>query len=58
MSTMINWDRPMLERFKKVYNKTVEEKKTAQDTFMFDGHEFVVGYSKYLIEYLEDKLKK
>jgi hypothetical protein len=50
---MINWTRPMLERFKKEYQKAVAAKK---DTFVFDGNEFVVSYAKYLIEYLESKL--
>lgn len=50
---MISWTRPMLERFKKEYQKAVAAK---TDTFIFDGNEFVVSYAKYLIEYLETKL--
>ena len=47
----IAWDKPMLERFKLAYAQCKEE------TFMFDGRAFYVGYAKYLIEYLEPLLK-
>lgn len=43
----------MLERFKKAYEQAVAAK---ADTFLFDGNEFVVGYAKYLIVFLETKL--
>jgi hypothetical protein len=46
----ISWTRPMLTRFKAAY------KAATTDTFTFDGHEFVRGYAKYLIEYLEGNL--
>lgn len=48
---MIAWTRPMLQRFKKAYQAC------QGDRFMFDGHEFVKGYAKYLIEYLEMQFK-
>lgn len=48
------FDRPMLERFKVVITKANEAK---AETIVFDGHEFVVAYALYLIEYLETKLK-
>lgn len=47
----INWDRPMLERFKRAYNDT--KGFPPSYVFTFDGHEFVKSYAKYLIEYLE-----
>jgi late competence protein required for DNA uptake (superfamily II DNA/RNA helicase) len=50
---IINWTPAMLARFKKAYDKAVTEK---VDTFMFDGNEFVVGYAKYLIQYLDSVL--
>ena len=49
----INWTLPMLKRFKKEYQKAVSNK---SDLFTFDGNEFVTGYAKYLLEYLEMKL--
>lgn len=46
----IHWTRPMLERFKKEYDK---HKDAPGSSFEFDGHVVLVGYAKYLIEYLE-----
>ena len=48
---LIRWTRPMLERFKVAHQAAVSMK---ADTFVFDGHEFVVSYAKYLIEYLHE----
>lgn len=43
-----------LELLKKAYQQAVDQK---QQEFIFDGNEYVVGYAKYLIEYLTDKFK-
>jgi hypothetical protein len=48
----ITWTQPMRARFKLAYRQAVN---TKAETFLFDGNEFVVGYAKYLIQYL-DKL--
>lgn len=53
---VINWTRPMLERFKVAYAEAAKAGKDA--VFNFDGHDFVVGYAKYLIEYLDGNLQK
>ena len=50
---VIRWTKPMLERFKVAHKTAVN---TKADTFVFDGNEFVVGYAKYLIEYLDAQL--
>lgn len=39
-----------LKRFKKRYAEAVKKK---EGSFTFDGHGYVTGYAKYLIEYLE-----
>lgn len=39
-----------LPRLKKLYNKALE---SGVEYFVFDGHELLVNYAKYLIEYLE-----
>lgn len=39
-------------RFKFTY-EYVSKFWTKDDTFTFDGNEYVLGYAKYLIEYLE-----
>jgi len=49
----ITWTRPMLERFKRKYQRAVDAK---IKYFTFDGNDFVVDYAKYLIQYLDDKL--
>jgi hypothetical protein len=48
---MISWTPERLQRFKKAYAKAVEAN---VETFKFDEKEFVVGYAKYLIEYLDN----
>lgn len=37
--------------FEKAYNKAVEER---VNSFFFDGHEFLVSYAKYILEYLSN----
>lgn len=39
-------------RLKAVYTEECKTK-TKNDSFLFDGNEYVLGYAKYLIEYLE-----
>lgn len=51
----INWTAPMLKRFKAAYSK-VEKTHKRTDTFSFEGNLFVLGYAKYLIEYLDSVL--
>jgi hypothetical protein len=50
----IQWSKPKLDRFKVEYQKAVDNKK---ESFVFEGNEFVTGYAKYLIEYLNATLK-
>jgi len=47
---VINWTRPMLERFRKALAKAKGE------AFIFEGNEFDPGYARYLIQYLETQL--
>lgn len=49
---VIEWDRKKLEEFKKLYASCTE------DVFVFEGHEFLKSYAKYLIEFLESKIRK
>ncbi len=50
----ISWDKQKLARFRRAYNDT--KGFGPNYIFEFDGREFVVGYAKYLIEYLDSKL--
>lgn len=54
---VIEWTKPMLERFRKEYSKAKSEKQPT-DTFVFDGNTFVISYAKYLIEYLDMRFPK
>ena len=43
-----------LRRFREAYDKAKMNPLT--DVFEFEGHEFVLTYAHYMIEYLEQKL--
>lgn len=51
----ITFDRLKLSRLKKRYGIAREKK---EESFRFEGSEFVTDYAKYLIEYLENKFGK
>jgi hypothetical protein len=38
------------DALRKEYDQAVEDNK---DSFVFDGNEFVTGYAKYLLQYLD-----
>lgn len=52
-SEMIDFDAAKLKRLIVAHKNAVA---AGDDTFVFDGHELVCGYAKYLIEYLEQRL--
>lgn len=57
--TVVTWTPPKFKAFKKAYEKhKAESKDPFKESFMFDGLEYVGGYAKYLIEYLEPKMKE
>lgn len=49
----ITWNRQKLHTLIAKYAWAMA---TKQDSFMFEGHEVLTGYAKYLIEYLEREL--
>jgi hypothetical protein len=51
---MINFDRQKLKELKNLYNKAVKDNK---ESFIYNGDEYLTSYAKYVIEYLETKLK-
>jgi len=51
----VEWDRPKLDRLKNAYANAVTDE---QEQFEFEGLEFVTGYAKYLIMYLEAEFVK
>lgn len=48
------WTRTMLKDLKLAYKIACE---CEMDVFRFEGHDFVVSYARYLIEYLEGQFK-
>jgi hypothetical protein len=47
---MVDFDRPKLARLKKKMSESDE------DVFEFEGQQYVRGYAKYLVQYLESQL--
>lgn len=52
-STVINWTRPLLNKFKQAYAVAADEGK---DVFIFEDNGFTVGYAYYLITFLEGEI--
>ena len=50
----IAWTRELALRLKKAHRQAIKEK---QESFVFDGYEFVPAYAGYLLEYLSLVLK-
>lgn len=50
----INFTPKLLANLKEKYKLA---KETGADVFIFEGHELLTAYAKYLIEYLDGKLK-
>jgi hypothetical protein len=47
----IQWTEKQFKLFKKEYKSAIEKD---NNSFFFEGNEFLVVYAKYLIEYLEN----
>ena len=54
----VAFDRPKLARLKRAYEARLKETSDATETFRFEGNEYVIGYAKYLIEYLDKELPR
>jgi len=50
--TQITFTKESFKRFKKAYKDAIRNKATQ---FTFEQNEFIVGYAKYVIEYIEGK---
>ena len=58
MSNTVVWNKEKLKRFKKAYVNAIGNDPVSllsESAFTFEGNEYVVGYAKYLIEYLESQ---
>lgn len=54
MSNTLSVDKSTFSRLKNEYQNAVD---TSKNTFMFDGHELLTNYAKYLIEYFTPMFK-
>jgi hypothetical protein len=52
---VVSFTKDKLDRFKKVYDENKGKGKLT--AFEFEERKYVVGYAKYLIEYLEERFK-
>ena len=52
-SKEVYFDLPMVKRLKTRYGEAVLK---AEQEFTFEGRDYITGYAKYLLEYLENKL--
>jgi len=52
---IINWTPEKLAELKRLQAHALE---TKQDQFKFQGHDMLVDYAKYLIQFLEAEFKK
>jgi len=51
------WNQARLQRLKNAIARAEEDGMRENDTLLFDGEEFHLGYAKYLVEYLEGELR-
>jgi hypothetical protein len=49
----ISWNQPKLKRFEAAYAQARKLTAIGGDVFTFEGHEFLLDYAKYLIQYLQ-----
>lgn len=54
MAGTLSFDVLTYQRLKKEYQRSVDNK---VEIFIFDGHELLTSYAKYLIEYLKSKFE-
>lgn len=55
MTGEITFDREKTKALRRAYEKAQQAGKERYDTFEFEGHELVMDYAKYVLEYLEAK---
>ena len=58
MPDLVEFDAAKKERFRKAYNEAVKEQgETSLGAFTFEGGQYLIRYAKYLLEYLDMKIK-
>jgi hypothetical protein len=51
MKTIV-WSLDMIERFTTIVADMIKDGRPMDTTFVFDGNQFVLGYAKYVCQYL------
>jgi hypothetical protein len=46
----------MIERFTRIVEDMLKDDMDPNTTFVFDGHQFVLGYAKYVCQYLNKQV--
>ena len=54
METIV-WNLQKMKRFETAINAALQNGAGQNDTITFDGHEYVLAYSKYLLQYLKSQ---
>lgn len=52
---MVEFNAESFKKFRARYNTAIEK---SENSFVFEGNEYLTSYAKYVIEYLEPKFKK
>ena len=54
----IEWNRETYNRLYADVQHAYEQDMASDHVITFDGHKIVLSYAKYLLQYLEDRLKR
>jgi hypothetical protein len=54
--TNIDWTLPKLQELRQAFQDALKSGSTLDDTMQFEGHTLHLGYTRYLIEYLNPLL--
>ena len=50
---VIMWTKAKRNALEKTYHKAIENGASRNDTFMFEGNEYLIAYTEYLLQYLD-----
>jgi hypothetical protein len=58
MTKIVNFTPEMRDGLRAAYDKACAKEHDHRTVFVFDGNEYLVGYAKYLLEYLDNAFKQ
>ena len=53
MNELLSFDLEAYEDFRKLYDEALDK---GEESFLYKGHEILVGYAKYVLEHLRNEL--